>query len=288
MKILDRKRLKEALDKFYKEYDHKSRIASDPIAFAHQYKDPIDIEIAGLIASSLAFGNVKQFKPVIRKILDLARGDLPGFVSDFSMSANIGLFRDIYHRIWNYKDISCLIYMTGHIVREYGSIGTFFVSLYKKEDPDIKNSMIRFVDYLHTIETTPIYGIRSYPRGMFPSPRDGSRCKKLNLYLRWMVRSGDGIDFGLWNKIPASKLIIPLDTHIAKISRNLGLTTRKTEDWRMAEEITSNLRLFDPEDPVKYDFALCHMGISGKCAGAYEEDRCPICGLQEVCSVASI
>lgn len=280
---LIRERLKETLDKFYKEYDLRSRIASDPIEFPHQYKDPLDIEIAGLIASSLAFGNVKQFKPVIKRILDLAGDDLPNFVRNFSLSADIGLFRGIYHRIWDYKDIACLIYMIGHMVKEYGSIEMLFIPLHKKDDPDIKDTMIRFVDYLDSIDTTPVYGKKLHPTGMFPSPRKGSACKRLNLYLRWMVRSGDGIDFGLWDQIPASKLIIPLDTHIARISRNLGLTRIKTPGWKMAEDITENLKLLDPEDPVKYDFALCHMGISGECKGVDDEERCLNCSLDNVC-----
>lgn len=280
---LIRERLKETLDKFYKEYDLRSRIASDPIEFPHQYKDPLDIEIAGFIASSLAFGNVKQFKPVIRSILVLAKGDLSDFVRDFNISADTSLFKGIYHRIWNYKDIACLIYMIGYIVREHGSIGRLLTSLYKKDDPDIRYTLIRFVDYLYSIDTTPIYGNNSHPIGMFPSPTKGSACKRLNLYLRWMVRSGDGVDFGLWDKIPASKLIIPLDTHIARISRNLGLTRMKTPSWKMAEDITENLKLFDPEDPVKYDFALCHMGISGECKGVYDEERCLDCSLDNVC-----
>ncbi|MEK6577492.1 MAG: TIGR02757 family protein [Nitrospirota bacterium] len=283
MDILKKERVKKTLDQFYKEYDLRSRIGSDPIEFPHQYKDPLDIEIAGIIASSLAFGNVKQFKPVIRKILDLAEGDLPGFVMEFSRSPDIGLIRGFYHRIWNYKDIAYLIYMTGHIVREYGSIGTLFVSFYKEEDPDIKDCLIRFTDYLHSLDTSRIYGEKTYPAGMFPSPRDRSACKRLNLYLRWMVRSGDGIDFGLWNQMPPSKLIIPLDTHIARICRNLGLARTKTPGWGMAEEITKNLRLFDPEDPVKYDFALCHMGISGECGGI-DDERCNDCSLDDVCT----
>jgi uncharacterized protein (TIGR02757 family) len=175
------------------------------------------------------------------------------------------------------------LYVTGHIVREYGSIGALFVSFYREEDPDVKGCMIRFTDYLHSLDTSMIYGKKIYPKGMFPSPTDRSACKRLNLYLRWMIRSGDGIDFGLWNQISPAKLIIPLDTHIARISRNIGLARAKSPGWGMAEEITSNLRLFDPKDPVKYDFALCHMGISGKCGGI-DDERCNDCSLDHVCT----
>jgi len=134
----------------------------------------------------------------------------------------------------------------------------------------------------------------------FPSPSEGSACKRLNLYLRWMIRSDDGVDFGIWacservsqspeqgegesNKIPPSKLIIPLDTHMARICTHLGLTHYKTTGWKMAEEITDNLKILDPEDPVKYDFALCHLGISGECPLHKDIKKCSKCFLKDIC-----
>jgi len=113
-----------------------------------------------------------------------------------------------------------------------------------------------------------IYGKDIHPHGMmhfFPTPAKGSACKRMNLFLRWMVRDRD-IDFGIWKGIPKNKLVIPLDTHIARISRCLGFTMRRSADWKAAVEITNALKQFDPDDPVKYDFALCHHGIAGMCA----------------------
>ncbi|MBE9531259.1 MAG: DUF2400 family protein, partial [Proteobacteria bacterium] len=115
------------------------------------------------------------------------------------------------------------------------------------------------------------------------SPEKKSACKRLNLYLRWMVRRGDKLDFGLWRDITPAKLIIPLDTHIARISSNIGLTKRKSADWRMAEEITASLRELDPEDPTKYDFSLARLGILEKCTKNREPAKCEACLIKEIC-----
>jgi uncharacterized protein (TIGR02757 family) len=128
-------------------------------------------------------------------------------------------------------------------------------------------------------DTSEVYGKNIKPPGLtqfFSSPVNGSACKRANLFLRWMVRDRD-IDFGIWKKIPKNKLVIPLDTHIAKISRCLGFTKRKTQDWKMALEVTHALKKLDPEDPLKYDFALCHHGISGVCKGMRGKERCEGC-----------
>lgn len=132
---------------------------------------------------------------------------------------------------------------------------------------NIREILKRFVEKLREIDTTPVYGDNVHPRGLLqllPSPTNGGPCKRLNMYLRWMVRQDDGIDFGLWDRISPSILIIPLDTHIIRICKNLNMTTKKSPTWIMAEEITENFRVLSPEDPLKYDFALCHLGVSGK------------------------
>ena len=113
----------------------------------------------------------------------------------------------------------------------------------------------------------------------------GSACKRLNLYLRWMVRRGDNLDFGLWTDVDPAKLIIPLDTHVARISRYIGLTERKSCDWVAAEEVTCSLRILDPKDPVKYDFAICRLGILDDCPSKRDHEKCKLCTLADVCKV---
>ncbi len=120
-------------------------------------------------------------------------------------------------------------------------------------------------------------------RYLLPSPSGTSPCKRLNLYLRWMVRHGDSIDLGLWSRVSPRKLVIPLDVHVARISRRIGLTELKAPSWRMAEDITRSLRLLDPEDPVKYDFAICRLGILERCKKVKTAELCRECELRGLC-----
>ena len=115
-------------------------------------------------------------------------------------------------------------------------------------------------------------------RFFLPSPEDGSTCKRLNLFLRWMVRPDDGVDMGLWHGVSPSQLVIPLDTHVSRISISMGLTGRRTVDWKMAREVTARLRAIEPRDPVKYDFALCRLGMLESCPQHADPAACPLCG----------
>lgn len=259
--------LKETLDRLYKSYDFKERISNDPIEFPHQFKRPQDIEIAGFIASCFAYGRVDLFKPVIRKILAVMGESPHDFILNFSAKRQKKLFSGLKYRFNSSDDIICLIYALNVMLQQYGSIESLFGGYYKDEDPDIGNGLTGLVATIPDIDTSSVYGKNVKPGGFlqfFPSPAKGSACKRMNLFLRWMIRDKD-IDFGLWERIPKNKLVIPLDTHIARMSRCLGFTKRSSQDWKMAVEITGALKLFDPKDPLKYDFALCHQGISKVC-----------------------
>lgn len=282
MSIQDRSNIKDTLNRFYSEYDFSERLVHDPIEFPHRYSDPKDIEVVGFIASSLAYGKVGLFKRVIEMILE-PFGEHPSeFLMDFSLNRDAGFLKGINYRFNREEDMVCLVYMLGSVLREWGTLKKLFYHFYNDEDKDIKNALTGFVNYFYNIDTSPVYGTDIKPYGLkqlFPSPQKGSACKRMNLFLRWMVRSKD-IDFGIWDNIPPNKLIIPLDTHIARISKCLGLTGRASADWKMAKEITASLREFDPVDPLKYDFALCHQGISGLCMGEKDESTCLECTLR--------
>lgn len=280
--------LKESLDNFYKSYNLTERINSDPIEFPHRYKRPQDIEVVGLIASSLAYGKVTLFKPVLERIFKVMGESPSDFLLHFDIKKNVPLFTDIKYRMNKNEDILCLIYLVSAVLKEHGSLKRLFMSFYNPMDDDIGPALSGFVDYFLKIDTSAVYGKDIMPFGLLqflPSPVKGSTCKRFNMFLRWMVRSGDGVDFGIWNHVPPSKLIIPIDTHIARISRNISLTNRKSVDWKMAKEITENLKIFDPNDPVKYDFALCHMGISGECPTMPSIEKCKRCNLSDICIV---
>jgi len=256
--------LKETLEKLYKKCNFHEKLTHDPIEFPHRYSNPEDIEIAGFIASCLAYGKIELFKPVIEKILRPMGRHPFNFLMDFTLRDK-EYFKDINYRFNREKDIICLIYLLSKVLKKWNSLKNLFYHYYNPIDEDIKSALNSFINSFLTIDTSPIYGKDIKPYGLtqfFPSPKRGSACKRMNLFLRWMVRNRD-IDLGIWDRIPPSKLIIPLDTHIARISRCLGLTERTTIDWKTAKEITDALKRFDPVDPLKYDFVLCHEGVSG-------------------------
>jgi len=261
--------LKSTLTRFYKEYDFQERLLHDPIEVPHRYRHPRDIEIAGFLAACFAYGKVGIFKPVVEKILSPMGKSPTDFLQQFSLSKHARLFHGIRYRFNRNEDILCLIFMLHAVLRKEGSLEAAFMRHYRDEDGNIGNALSGMVNGFLSINTAKVYGQDIRPAGLmqfFPSPSGGSTCKRQNLFLRWMVRDRD-IDLGIWKGLPKSKLVIPLDTHIMKISQCLGFTKRKSADWKTAVEITESLKRFDPEDPLKYDFALCHHGISGLCKG---------------------
>ncbi len=273
--------LKQTLDRFYREYNFRERLRHDPIGFPHRYSHPDDIEIAGFIASCFAYGKVDLFSPVIEKILKPGGKHPARFFKNFNVKRDKKYFENISYRFNKENDVFCLVYILNQTLKEWGSLKNLFYACYAPEHKDICYALEKFVTYFMSSDTSPVYGKNIKPYGLrqlFPSPENGSACKRMNLFLRWMVRTRD-IDFGIWNKIPPSRLIIPLDTHIARISRCLRLTERKSSDWKTAVEITDALKKLDPKDPLKYDFALCHQGISQLCRGEKFKDLCSSCSI---------
>lgn len=253
----------------------------DPVEFPHRYASTSDIEVAGFIASCFAYGRVELFKAILEKIFS-KMGDSPfGFLAAFNLKKDSGRFAGIKYRFNENEDIVCLFLLIHEVLKNDDSLMEAFEKHYDKDDRDIAGALSGFVDGMFLSDTSAVYGTNIRPPGLrqfLPSPRAGSTCKRANLFLRWMVRDRD-IDFGIWRGIPKNKLIIPLDTHIARISRCLGFTKRKSQDWKTAVEITEALKKLDPEDPLKYDFALCHHGISGVCRGK-GADGCRTCALR--------
>jgi uncharacterized protein (TIGR02757 family) len=265
---LDRDNLRSVLEHLYRTYDFGSRISSDPIKYPRRYKQARDIEVVGFVSSCLAYGRVNQFMSVIEELLSLMRESPYEFILDFQPQRQWQRFAHIQYRFQTNEDIMALLAVLSEVLKRYHSIENAFKAFYKKDD--IKGAIEGF--FQHIIALNSVLADRGIvspnSKGflqLFPLPSKGSPCKRMNLFLRWMVRDRD-IDFGIWKGISKSRLIIPLDTHIARISRCLELTKRTTQDWKMAEEITDSLREIDPEDPLKYDFALCHQGIKGICS----------------------
>lgn len=271
--------IKIILDRFYREYDFRARLEHDPIEFPHRYKNPRDVEVSAFIASSLAYGKVELFKSVVEKLLSEMGENPYEFLLEFRLKKQGKLFKGIKYRFNENEDLIALLFILHKILRKHTSLEKLFMKFYRPGALTIEEGLTGFIASLLEINTSQVYGKDIKPSGLkqlFPSPVNGSACKRANLFLRWMVRDRD-IDFGIWEGIPKNKLIIPLDTHIARISRCLGFTERKSQDWKMAVEITESLKRIDHEDPLKYDFALCHHGISGICKGMRESTECKGC-----------
>lgn len=265
---MNNRNLRHVLDQFYADFDFAGTAARDPIEFPRSYTRAEDKELSGFIAASFAYGNVNLFKPVVRTLLSKMGESPHEFIVQFDVGKQRKLFAGIKYRFNENDDIISLFFILHKILKKSGSIEAVFRKHYHDDDGNIGNALIGLIDAMLEVDTTPVYGDNVKPAGLLqfiPSPRKGSACKRMNLYLRWMIRDRD-IDFGIWKGIPKNKLIIPLDTHISRISKCLGFTSRKSQDWKMAVEITESLKKLDPEDPLKYDFALCHQGISKVCS----------------------
>ncbi len=260
------KHLKRILDKFYDDFDFEGHVRKDPIEFPHRYKETRDIEVSGFIASCLAYGRVELFKPVIGKLLSPMGRSPYSFLMEFDAKKRRDDFT-VKYRFNEREDLLCMLFVVHKLLAEHSSIESVFRNHCGRDYKDTGKGIAGLVKEIMAFDTTSVYGKNVHPRGMvqlFPSPEKGSACKRMNLFLRWMVRDKD-IDFGIWKGFPKSRLVIPLDTHIAKVSRCLGFTKRASSGWQTALEITAALKKFDPEDPLRYDFALCHHGISGIC-----------------------
>jgi len=250
--------LKQKLKYHYKAFD-KSKLEPDPLQFPHLFQDEKDIEVMAFVASIFAYGNVTQINNSLQKFLMLSNNKPFSFIQNFKLEESNKEFSFV-HRFYSSKDIIRLFHSLNQTYNEFGSLKNLFLSGYNSEGENLKNAITNFNKYFLTKAQKEFKKLSRGIVFMFPLPEKGSACKRMNLFLRWMVRK-DELDFGLWCEIPTSKLIIPVDTHVARICKQLKLTKRKNVSWQMAEEITNNLKKFDPNDPVKYDFAICHIGM---------------------------
>lgn len=278
--------LKETLDALYEDRSQQ-HLANDPLSFCHRFDDPQDREIAGLLASSFAYGNVKIILRTLETVFSRVGPSPRRFVERFDPDKGRHLFAGFKHRFNDSRDLCALLYAVRLMIEESGSIEDFFCKGLKPDADDITGALAQFSAAVLAFDYTPVFAVPAPPHDsyfpfLFPSPHSGSACKRLCMYLRWMVRPADGIDLGIWRKISPSKLLIPVDAHIQRICRLLGFTARKQADWKMAREITAALRCLDPQDPVKYDFSICHLGISEGCNGE-ATGNCSSCLLQGFC-----
>ena len=264
MKLSD-KALKEFLDKKADEYDQPFFIESDPICIPHLFTKKQDREIAGFFAAIFAWGNRKTIINKSKELLQLMDNSPHQFITQHK-EKDLKSFLTFKHRTFNTTDLLYFIQFFKQHYSKNKSLETAFFSAQQYSPStsspptgEIEGALNRFYNYFFSLQDTPQ---RTWKH--IASPAKNSSCKRLNMYLRWMVRKNSKVDFGIWNKISAADLICPLDVHVARVARHFKLLDRKATDWKAATELTNNLKYLDSKDPAKYDYALFGLGVMEK------------------------
>jgi uncharacterized protein (TIGR02757 family) len=260
--------LKEKLDKLYLQY--KTKFSSkDPVWILHRFSDPRDIEIMGLITASYSYGQVDLINKFTGKLLSRIGSKPYEFTINFIKGKDKKYLKDLNYRFNSEHDLISLFNAVHFAVAEYGSLKNLFLNSYRDDSENIVDALSDFISVLNKLSNHTNGTERNYFNFLLANPSNKSTCKRMNLYLRWMVRK-DEIDTGLWSEVSTSKIIMPVDVHVARVSKSLKLVQRNSIDLKFALELTENLKKFDREDPVKYDFSLCHIGIDGVSPGIFK------------------
>lgn len=269
------------LERVYARYNRRGLIGADPLQFAYRFDRPQDVEIASFLAAVLAYGRVQQIQRSLNGLFARMDARPYDFAVDFSRSGRTRL-SGFKHRFTTGDDIADLLGLLRSILRKYGSLEAFFTSGFDPSDRNVLPALAGFCDRLTEAYAHAHGG--QVTRGLIyllASPTRGSASKRLHLFLRWMVRSDD-VDPGLWKGIDPAKLVVPLDVHMARLCRILGLHDSNTISLKTAVQVTEGFAAIEPADPVKYDFALSRIGILDDCSGRFRPE-CEFCELFEMC-----
>lgn len=282
-----------ALERLYAGVNFQARVQRDPVRFPRRYADPEDAEIAALLAAGFAYGRLDLFVPVLEQLFTWLddRGGPRAAVLDAHLERDSAALGGLVYRWTRGRDVALLLgalrglYTRGARLRSLFE-GAWSGTVAGMLEHGVGELRVLAVDQARSAGLG-VAGFAELPLGLrnfLPLPSDGSACKRWNMLLRWMVRPArEGVDLGLWPGIPTSGLLMPLDVHTARFGRWLGLVRRRDEGWATAEELTAGLRAFDPVDPVRFDFALAHLGISGGCPGGRKAEPCARCPLDPCC-----
>ena len=245
------------LEELYECFNQRAYVAPDPLQTVLEYDAPADREIVGLIAASLAFGNVKQILASIGRILP-ALGSPARYLAETAPQTIQRRFRDFRHRYASGADLAALLCGIQRVRAEYGSLEDCFVRALRAREEDVVTALGDFTGALRVEPARPNF--------LLPHPARGSACKRLHLYLRWMVRR-DAVDPGGWDHVDPAVLMVPLDTHMHRLTRRMALSQRRQADARTVREVTAGFRQWAPHDPARYDFALTRLGIRREACG---------------------
>jgi uncharacterized protein (TIGR02757 family) len=277
--------LLEPLERLYREFDYGARVARDAIEFPLRYSSPADREIVALLTACLAYGRVDLFGRALQGVLGAMGPSPAAFVREFDPGRDAAVFATFIYRFNRPRDLVAFCVAARDLLGRYGTLEKCFAAGDAEPDGPIGPALERFARAFLEADVREIFPRGRLSRGfrhLFPLPSAGGPCKRLHLFLRWMVRR-EPPDFGLWTSLSPARLLMPIDTHVENMSRAIGLTQRRSRTWKMAEEITARLARIDPADPVKYDFALCHKRMSGDCRDRRDAIVCAPCGLRGVC-----
>jgi uncharacterized protein (TIGR02757 family) len=287
--------LSARLDTLYDDFNHPES-AFDPIQVVRRYDRLDDREIIAFIAAGLAFGRVASVVNSIEGVCEVLGSSPAAAVRAFDPKRDGAALLPLVHRWIKGRDLVALLWILRQMLEEAGTLEAYFAKGWTSEATDVSDALESFSTRARAIDLRPAYGpafakrsLRSRVRPgtppsppvyfFFSRPSSGGACKRLNLFLRWMVRQ-DGVDLGGWKTPHASQLVIPLDTHTIRAGRCLRLTKRVSPGWKMAADITDSLRAYDAKDPVRYDFALCHLSMMGACGYRTRQgdSQCPLKG----------
>jgi uncharacterized protein (TIGR02757 family) len=270
------------LQSLYEAYNREDA-AADPVQIVRRYRRRDDQEIVGFCAAALAFGRVASVLNTVETLARILGARPHEYVRAFDPKAPHPRLRAMVHRWTRGVDLVALLWLLRQMLEQAGSVEAFFCADHDPAAVDVGGALDSFSRRTLALDVKAAYGRRAPGRMgvgyFFPRPSAGSACKRLNLFLRWMVRR-DAVDLGTWTAVPAAKLIVPLDTHVIRLGQCLRLTRYTSPGWRMAADITASLRAIDPVDPVRFDFSLCHVGMMNACGfGRRQGDsQCPLKG----------
>ena len=270
------KDIKTLLENLYDRYNRSSFIGTDPLSFVYNYPNPADMEIVGFLSAALAYGRVEQIQKSLTRLFEIMAPSPYEFVKNFSAKDKKKL-SGFKHRFTDGDSLAKLFTVFNKTLKEYSTLENFFAAGFNQKDDSIINALSKFCGRLLDMADNSSRGLKY----LLVQPENKSPCKRLNLFLRWMVRSDD-VDPGLWKSIDKSKLIVPIDVHMARLSRILGFMKKKNMSLTTAMEITKAFAKIAPDDPVKYDFALTRIGIVENCTGRYKIE-CNDCEIFEIC-----
>jgi uncharacterized protein (TIGR02757 family) len=277
--------LRSPLERLYREFDYAGRVDRDALQFPLRYAQPADREVVALLTACLAYGRVDLFGRALDTVLAAMAPSPARFVRQFDVGRDTARFDGFVYRFNRPRDLVAFCVATREVLARHGTLERCFAAGDTDPAGPLAPALERFARAFLDADLGAVFPRGRLSRGyrhLFPLPSAGGPCKRPLLFLRWMARR-EAPDLGLWPSLRPGRLLIPVDTHVENMSRAIGLTRRRSRTWRMAEEITARLRALDPEDPVKYDFALCHTRMSGECRDRRDATVCAPCGLRSVC-----